>query len=818
MSPSTPSISEIQMTPGLLRIPQGLGENVPGELLPIGPFLRMMADRLDEANVSWAVLRNAEGLPDYTRYDVDLLLKPESLPDVIEMVKACALETGWHLAGTIRKRHYTCLMLMYGSGESGFFFLPLDFFTGLEYRGLQILETEEVLASRVQLPSGIWTVAPGMDAAITLLKEWLPHGVLKENSRDSVHSQVAADPEGFQRALVSVVGDSFAAVLLQRVQKSEWRISPYESRRLRQELRSRTPGVGWAVLHAAGSALVHLFRPSLGLMVCLAGADGSGKTTLAQGLVAQTVKHPFKAIRYSHGNIGVLPRFRDIRAFFRGAPKTPEKTEEEGALLKGMMTPIPAWKSMVLAAYYALDLNLARFRLRRWRGQWSLILMDRSFYDYFIQLGHRNCPKGILRFLSALIPKPDLLLCLTGNANQIHARKPELTVEEIEREQVLLREMVEQFSFARLLDGEAGIAHMVEEACGQMCSTQFGENINTGSPGSSRVCCWTVRNRPVMAYAAGTVKDRLRAIDLFPRSSFKRRLLAFGVRHAVSRGSKWRFSSVRDSIDPLLPPEDLKLLLDEIKKAVGATEVNWLVTWPARPERKRIYLIVRAPEGGGIHVVKIGAGEFNRRQLRNEAAVLQSLAGSSHPFAIPSVLVERALTGGRTALVLGGFPDSWRPLSAGLAESRGAEMIAHLKGLPVPVSSMRLKECDWFSAFCDQAPAGIASRRLLESMDDPVEVGFAHGDLGPGNMLKDDANRTWLFDWENASVQAPILTDPAGLWLAMRQREVLRGPANMRSAFRAQWGSVPEPTLLAALAFLCAHGNLAATRLLEGWE
>jgi hypothetical protein len=455
---------DIQMRPGLLRMPEQLGENVPGDPLPIGPFVSSLAARLDEAGIPWAVLRNAEGLPDFTRYDIDLLTRPEHRLSCLELIQQCAEESGWQLAGRIEKRGYTCLMLSKGTVESGLFFLPLDIFTGLEYRGLRYLDVAAVLASRVRTPSGIWTVSPGMDAAITLLKEFFPHGVLKENSRASVQAQAAADPDGFQAALLSAMGPDMTACWIEKVQQGEWSLSPVESKALRREVRRRTPGATGAMLDAVRQAGMHLFRPSLGTVVCLAGADGSGKTTLARELFSQTFKRPFKACRYIHGNVGVLPRFRDIRAAIRGASAASPEALQEGTPLKGMMTPIPAWKSMLLASYYALDLCLARLRLRRWRGQWSLVILDRSFYDYFVQLGHRNCPKGYLRFLSTLIPKPDLLLCLVGNAEQIHARKPELTVEEIEREQAVLRDMAERFAFARLLDGEAGINPMTEAA------------------------------------------------------------------------------------------------------------------------------------------------------------------------------------------------------------------------------------------------------------------------------------------------------------------------------------------------------------------
>ncbi len=131
---------------------------------------------------------------------------------------------------------------------------------------------------------------------------------------------------------------------------------------------------------------------------------------------------------------------------------------------------------------------------------------------------------------------------------------------------------------------------------------------------------------------------------------------------------------------------------------------------------------------------------------------------------------------------------------------------------------MRAGDCDWMPAFRNQAPSCIQTRHVLDTEDVRIEVGFAHGDLGSGNMLKEGRGGIFLFDWENASMQAPVWTDTVGLWLACRQRQVLRSPSAMAIALREEWASVPEQELVFALAFLCAHGNLAATRILEGWE
>ena len=66
------------------------------------PLIRSLAERLDQAGISWAVLRNAEGLPDFTRYDLDVLVEPSQEVEFVRMLEDCASETGWRIAGRLR--------------------------------------------------------------------------------------------------------------------------------------------------------------------------------------------------------------------------------------------------------------------------------------------------------------------------------------------------------------------------------------------------------------------------------------------------------------------------------------------------------------------------------------------------------------------------------------------------------------------------------------------------------------------------------------------------------------------------------------------
>ncbi len=763
---------ELVLEPGWLRMPPGGGEHAPGDRLPIGPLVRRLADRLDEAGLAWAVLRNAEGLPDFTRYDLDLLALPRQRGAFLEILEVAAVETGWRIAGRIRKRHYDGLLLARGAVAADLFFLPVDLFTALEYRGLRYLDAEAVLNERTRTQAGFWTLPPGLEAAITLLKEWLPHGVLKENSRAAVQAQAAADPDRFGVALQSALGAELAGRLAEAVRRGEWSLAAGDWRELRRAVRDRTPRRALAVFDAGWQNLRHLFRPAAGCVVCLAGADGSGKTTLARGLAERLYKRPFKACRYVHGNLGVLPRFRDLRAALRRlAGRPPLAAAQEPAVLKGMMTPLPAWKSAVLATYYAVDLFLGRWLLRRWRSQWALVIMDRSFYDYYYQLGHRRCPARILDILASLIPKPDFLLCIEGDAAQIHARKPELTVEEIQTEQAILHNLAERLPFAHRLEGTAGTEAMIaagrDRILDSFCSTQQ----DLAVPWS----CWTWRGRPWLAYPAGPRAQRLRALELFPRATGKRRMFHAAVRLAIVLRVDSIFCSARKSAGDLLARAELGGLLAELANNTGSRPEDWLLAWPARLDRRRLYLVFRE-SSGRIGVVKIGAGDFNRRQFQNEADALRRLGPGPHPFAVPAVRFLRDLPGGRAVLALGGFPPRLAPLSATLAAQWSAVVIAHLAALK-----------------------------------------FAHGDLGPGNMLRDDGGGLFLFDWENAAADAPAAVDEVGFWLSLRQSAVLRDPRGQAAALRREFPGVPEAQLLGALEFLRARDNLAAARLREAW-
>ena len=118
---------------------------------------------------------------------------------------------------------------------------------------------------------------------------------------------------------------------------------------------------------------------------------------------------------------------------------------------------------MGYVSYYALDFILGRIPLFKLRGQGALCLFARYFQDYFYQRGYGNVPRWYLRLLEFFTTSPDLILYLDRDADEIYRGKPELDVEEIERQQQVIRKIVGGRSNAELIDASEGIEPTVQK-------------------------------------------------------------------------------------------------------------------------------------------------------------------------------------------------------------------------------------------------------------------------------------------------------------------------------------------------------------------
>jgi len=202
-----------------------------------------------------------------------------------------------------------------------------------------------------------------------------------------------------------------------------------------------------------------------GFFLVIVGPDGSGKTTIADGIMYFWQENCDKAPLYIHGDFGILPRLKYLRKLWakirgRKLPPDPDYTQKHAG---AKAVPHSLTKSLLYIAYYYWGYIWGHYKIFSAKAKDRLIIADRYFYDYFFQRGNMKLPHWLLRFLSRFIPQPDLVVFLDADAESIYQRKNELTIEEIKRQQDIIKKICKWLPNCVSIDTRKGISQTVEQ-------------------------------------------------------------------------------------------------------------------------------------------------------------------------------------------------------------------------------------------------------------------------------------------------------------------------------------------------------------------
>jgi thymidylate kinase len=189
-----------------------------------------------------------------------------------------------------------------------------------------------------------------------------------------------------------------------------------------------------------------------GLFLVVLGSDGAGKSTLV-GRISQRCGACFRRHRIFHWRPMVIPPQKETGARVANPHAEPPR---------GKLGSVAALSLIFLDCWLGYLLVLRPFLARS-----GLILFDRYFPDLWVDpLRYRyGGPMWLPKFLSRLVPLPDLLLVLLDPQSEvILSRKSEVPLEELRRQQAGYRQFAEQNEKARLIKVDQGVEKMVGQA------------------------------------------------------------------------------------------------------------------------------------------------------------------------------------------------------------------------------------------------------------------------------------------------------------------------------------------------------------------
>ncbi|MGH9194483.1 MAG: hypothetical protein ACRD1T_01925, partial [Acidimicrobiia bacterium] len=541
--------------------------------------------------------------------------------------------------------------------------------------------------------------------------EWLEIGELARH-----------DPVRFETAVKGVFGERMGSAVARTALDGE---APAE------ELRAR---LRWArplhrVRHPlrAGSYLIkemirmgaRLVRPS-GLIVVLAGPDGTGKSTIAQTLVEVT-EPLFRRRLHLHLRPGLLPRPGALLGREPTDPSTPHSGTVHGKAA-----------SILVLLYYWLDFFVGGWTRLYWtKARTGLVVLERGWEDMAVDpLRYKLRPHPrLIKALGWFLPRPDIVYVLHASPSVLVARKSEIHRNELERQMSMWKNDRPRAKHSYSMDVERPVTETIVTMRRDIVDSLEAQTM--GRTGSG----WFTKATPRFASISlprGPRRVAKSALSIYqPMTTGKqfawltaRALAAGGAFHLLPRGQA--------------PPTEVRAAL-----APHLSRGDTVSVIQTHERGRYVGLIVKA-DGTPRGFAKIALTESGMSSLRREVAALTELA----PLLEAPLDHPRILASEPSVLLL--EPIEWRlryPLW------RLDPLVAHSMG------------------------------RFFRTVANGRHLGAGHGDLAPWNLLKTSRGWV-LVDWEEASTDSLPFVDvfhhivqSAALLGKPSVEEVLRGVA-----------------------------------------
>lgn len=423
-------------------------------------FVSQFFAEANEAGIEYVVLRNYEGLPEQVGNDIDLFVKPQDVTTFANLLCRVATRCGWQLVMAPQKHGFLSYTFVSVNRAANLKRLKWDAWYPIHWKGIEWIDADVLLQTRRLHKGGFYVPAPGVEAATLLLKEVLQYGRIRKKYLESIPDMVQRDSPSFRATLGTPFGSGVVELFLKRVQAKDWKSieRSYHSLRTRLVIRSLVhcpiSTVSGVARFVVGHLLWYMKNPT-GIVICLIGPGGSGKSTMA-ALLADSLAEVFDRTAYYHGHFGILP---ELKSFLRVTKLTQQHADPSNT----PRNPPGRLRSLVYLIYYGVDYLLGHFPIAYARANGHLVVLDRYFYDYAIQTGPIQPSSKLFRLLVRLIPEPDVIYYLHAPAELVRIRKPEIGIEEIKHQQQVCIDLSSTLPNSVLIDNSRSPKDVVND-------------------------------------------------------------------------------------------------------------------------------------------------------------------------------------------------------------------------------------------------------------------------------------------------------------------------------------------------------------------
>ena len=408
--------------------------------------LSILFEEWDKANIAFCILRNYQSLPQKVEgSDIDILISRSDRKRAEYLLNKTAKSLGWSIIKPYRSLFGLVHFVLFKLNENTEH-LYLDIFYELSWFGGKYLDSSIVLGQRRKCRN-FYIPAPEHESYINFMNAVLLGGELRERYIPGVKE--ASKKSSWANYLKSTFGNEVPSELndsLYQDLRNDLRPlrKTFRSAYLKNRFKSEPTRQLSDLLKLIFNYVSRIFA-NPGFFLVILGPDGVGKSTIIKGIKKHHKKTKiFSGIYHGHLRPRLLPDlsyfFKKSRSEFDIACSSLEKCD-----LKQEVPGIAS--SFIRFCYYFVDLSFGYlFTVYPRLLQGKLVIFDRYYYDYFVDSYQRKIglPWNILKIVSKVIPKPDLVVLLTAAPQTIIERKQEMHhIEEIERQLTKYKELAD---------------------------------------------------------------------------------------------------------------------------------------------------------------------------------------------------------------------------------------------------------------------------------------------------------------------------------------------------------------------------------------
>ncbi len=758
----------------------GVAGDMPGTPHPApergGPeFVRTLFQLLEEFEIRYCVLHSWEGLPATPPMDLDLAVHPgdaEKLPFVFQTI----LDMGYQPLQRLNRPGDTYFFLYFWFENA----LPKSLAVNIVFehrRTGQLLAKGEDLVAGRRRRGDLWVADARTEFGYLLAKKaWRANGSLNHAPRlkvlvEELGQEQAESVAGefFPKEWKGCVARACADESIDEVLRKIGRLP------LWSDLASHPIRLVRSMVASSAGHMRGWFRPT-GLFIAVLRPYGVGQSSLLK-LLDKAFGPLFPRARTFHWRPQVL-RTRKVY------PLEPEPPR--GSLV-----------SVLFLLAFFIDYWLGYlFVVRPLLSRSTLVLFDRYYQDMLAepQRFRYGGPMWLLRLLSHLVPPPDLVfVVISAEEETLFSHEDGLSSPALRRE----RELYERLTAGLMRTTKVWTGRGIDRAIGEASRLVLYQFATSGLPTAQA----SVGDGPAAAPRVPAL------ISMHPTKTTAKGFARQGFAHTQ------RFVVLPSHNAPrwLLPvaseksaPQGLQMyapyspLARMVKELVVSTMTGWqswaspralvgskkalplesLVTAVTGEQRPMFALSVGTPglfrkltvqvmglDGQILGYIKLPLTEAASERLRHEAKILKYLASfvELHPY-IPRLL-HAGEWGNGYILFQSGTPAQPSPTEFGPLHQKFLEALWSVQRIAKPghavveevAARWRKVEPQMDSLWQSLGAQALAKAgHQLEGVN--LTCGIMHGDFAPWNTRVADG-RLFVFDWEWASLEAPLSWD-----------------------------------------------------------